>query len=129
VETEPGNTVGPVSQGFNTRFGQYAGALSNSAGEYPPDLVTDYSSPAISYNNATAQAEYQGQAVSSNAGNLSTASAALLDYNDWRQRVADCPNGCRADGLFERRMLKIVLGDCSGSSGGQTSVPVLGFGC
>ncbi|MCQ4326047.1 pilus assembly protein [Stutzerimonas stutzeri] len=129
VETEPGNTVGPVSQGFNTRFGQYAGALSNSAGEYPPDLVTDYSSPAISYNNATAQAEYQGQAVSSNAGNLSTASAALLDYNDWRQRVADCPNGCRADGVFERRMLKIVLGDCSGSSGGQTSVPVLGFGC
>lgn len=129
VETEPGNTVGPVSQGFNTRFGQYAGALSNSAGDYPPDLVTTYTTPRMTYNDGTGQAEYQGETVSSSDGDLSTASASLLDYNDWRQRVADCPNGCRSDGVFERRMLKIVLGNCTGGSGGQTSVPVLGFGC
>lgn len=129
VETEPGNTVGPVAQGFNTRFGQYAGAMANSASEYPADLVTDHSAPLMTYNDSTAQAEYQGETVISSDGNLSTASAALLDYNDWQQRVADCPNGCRSDGVFERRMLKIVLGDCTGSSGGQTSVPVLGFGC
>lgn len=129
VETEPGNTIGPVSQGFNTRFGQYAGPLSNSADEYPPDLVTDYTAPRMTYNDSTEQAEYQGQVVSSSDGNLTTPSTALLDYNDWHQRVADCPNGCRSDGVFERRILKIVLGNCSGGSGGQTSVPVLGFGC
>src|SRR5690606_1187225 len=111
---------GPVSQGFNTRFGQYAGALSNGADEYPPDLVTDYTAPRMTYNDSTKQAEYQGEVVNSNGGNLSTASTALLDYNDWHQRVADCPNGCRADGVFERRILKIVLGNCTGSSGGQT---------
>lgn len=129
VETEPGNTVGPVSQGFNTRFGQYAGALSNSAGQYPPDLVTDYSSPRMTYNDSTGKVEHQGQEVSSRDGDLSTPSTALLDYNDWHRRVADCPNGCRSDGVFERRVLKIVVGNCTGSSGGQTSVPVLGFGC
>lgn len=129
VETEPGNTVGPVSQGFNTRFGRYAGALANSASEYPPDFVTDYSAPLMTYNAATGRAEYQGQVVSANGADLSTPSTALFDYNDWRQRVAGCPAGCRSDGVFERRMLKIVLGDCTGGSGGQTSVPVLGFGC
>lgn len=129
VETEPGNTIGPVAQGFNTRFGQYSGALSNSGDQYPPDLITDYSAPRMTYNNSTAQVEYQGEVVNASDGNLSTASSALLDYNDWRQRVADCPNGCRSDGVFERRILKIVLGDCSGSSSGQVSVPVLGFGC
>src|SRR5690606_40611984 len=99
------------------------------ADEYPPALVTDYTAPRMTYNDSTKQAEYQGEVVNSNGGNLSTASTALLDYNDWHQRVADCPNGCRADGVFERRILKIVLGNCTGSSGGQTTVPVLGFGC
>jgi len=36
VETEPGVSSGPVSQGFNTRFNQYQGAGLN-AGDYPPD--------------------------------------------------------------------------------------------
>jgi hypothetical protein len=31
--------------------------------------------------------------------------------------------------VFERRMLKIVVGNCTGKQGGTTSVPVLGFGC
>lgn len=129
VETEPGNTVGPVSQGFNTRFGQYSGSLSSSAASYPPDLVTDYSSPRMTYNDGTGKAEYEGREVSASNGDLSTSTTALLDYNDWQRRVAGCPSGCRNDGVFERRVLKIVVGNCTGASGGQTSVPVLGFGC
>lgn len=38
VTTQPGNGVGPVAQGINTRFGQYQGGMSRS--DYPPDLVT-----------------------------------------------------------------------------------------
>ena len=37
MPTEPGNTVGPVAQGLNTRFGIYNGPVS--ADEFPPDLV------------------------------------------------------------------------------------------
>ncbi len=39
IDTQPGNLVGPVSQGLNTRFGIYQGSLS--ASDFPPDLVTD----------------------------------------------------------------------------------------
>ncbi|WP_375739115.1 pilus assembly protein TadG-related protein [Pseudomonas boanensis] len=131
VETEPGNSVGPVAQGINTRFGQYTGPMANSSGSYPPDLVTSFSNPKMTYNDSVspARVEYQGQVVTSNGGDLSTANTALLDYNDWRQAVGNCPNGCESNGVFERRMMKIVVGNCDGESGGQTSVPVLGFAC
>jgi hypothetical protein len=62
-------------------------------------------------------------------GNLSTATTALLDYNDWKQSVANCPGGCEPNGVFERRMLKIVVGQCDGHTNGNNTLPVLGFGC
>lgn len=37
IETEPGNAIGPVAQGLNTRFNQYHGNMKN--GGYPPDTV------------------------------------------------------------------------------------------
>jgi hypothetical protein len=131
VETEPGNTVGPVAQGLNTRLGVYTGALASSGDTYPPDLVIDFSTPRMTYNDSTSppQVEYQSQPVSSNGGDLYTSNADVLDYNDWVDSVANCPSGCESNGVFERRMLKIVVGNCDGQSGGQTSVPVLGFGC
>ncbi|MDH4582113.1 pilus assembly protein [Pseudomonas sp. BN415] len=131
VETEPGNSVGPVAQGLNTRFGEYTGPMGNSSGSYPPDLVTSFSNPNMTYNDNASppRVEYGGQVVTSNGGDLSTSSGSLLDYNDWRQAIGNCPSGCNSNGVFERRMIKIVVGNCNGASGGQTSVPVLGFGC
>lgn len=131
VPTEPGNTIGPVAQGLNTRFGVYDGAISSKASSYPPDKVISFSTPRMTYNTAVtpARAEYQGQPVQSRDGNLSTAGQSLLDFNDWKSSVAACPNGCEPNGVFERRVLKIVVGNCTGASGGTTSVPVLGFGC
>jgi len=129
VQTEPGNSVGPVAQGLNTRFGVYNGPVSSSS--CPPDLVTSFSSPRMTYNDSTSppRVEYQGEVVSSNNGDLSTPSRQLLDYNDWRESLANCPQGCEPNGVFERRVLKIVVGNCTGASGGMTTVPVLGFGC
>lgn len=125
VKTEPGNTVGPVAQGLNTRFGVYDGPVSAAA--CPPDLVTSFSTPRMTYNEPNVV--HQNQLVQSSDGDLYTANTALLDYNDWRQSIANCPGGCEANGVFERRVLKIVVGNCDGASGGQTSVPVLGYGC
>jgi len=39
IETKPGKTKGPVTQGINTRFGIFSGPVSED--DYPPDLVTD----------------------------------------------------------------------------------------
>ena len=127
VETEPGNSVGPVAQGLNTRFGVYNGPVSAEA--CPPDLVTSFSTPRMTYDEPNVV--HQSQLVQSSDGDLYTASTALLDYNDWVDSVATCPGGadCQANGVAERRVLKIVVGDCDGASGGQTSVPVLGYGC
>lgn len=133
VQTSPGNMVGPTSQGLNTRFGIYNGPVS--ASNYPPDLVTASSNPRITYNDSVtpAQTQYKGQPVTSNDGDLTAGGEAIMDYNDWRASVAACVagtgSGCESNGVFERRMLKIVVGECTGKQGGSTSIPVLGFGC
>ena len=133
VQTKPGNTVGPASQGLNTRFGIYNGPVS--ASDYPPDLVTTSSNPAITYDDSVSppQMKYQGQTVTSNNGDLTAGGNAIQDYNDWRASAAACVagsgSGCQSNGVFERRMLKIVVGNCTGQQGGTTSIPVLGFGC
>jgi Flp pilus assembly protein TadG len=132
VQTAPGNKVGPTSQGLNTRFGIYNGPVS--ASDYPPDLVTTSSTPAITYDaSVTPPMKYKGQPVTSTNGNLTAGTNAIFDYNDWRASTAACVagsgSGCQSGGVFERRMLKIVVGDCTGKQGGTTSVPVLGFGC
>ncbi|MDX1810990.1 MAG: pilus assembly protein TadG-related protein [Gammaproteobacteria bacterium] len=60
VDTKPGVNRGPVSQGFNTRFGIYNGPVS--ADDFPPDKVTDaghhgypdsYSEYKLDYNTKT----------------------------------------------------------------------------
>ena len=127
AETEPGNTVGPVAQGLNTRLGQYAGGMS--ATDYPPDWVTDFTSPRVTYDDTTSDVEHEGEVVNSSDGNLSTSSADLFDYNDWKEASTACAASGTCSGTYERRMLTLVIGNCDGVSGGQTSVPVLGFGC
>ncbi|VVQ33029.1 hypothetical protein PS943_03104 [Pseudomonas fluorescens] len=128
VQTAPGNKVGPTSQGLNTRFGIYQGPVS--ASDYPPDLVTTSSNPAITDDGTGPK--YKGQLVTSSNGNLTAGSNAIFDYNDWRASTAACvagASGCQSNGVFERRMMKIVVGNCTGKQGGSTSIPVLGFGC
>ena len=131
VQTKPGNTVGPASQGLNTRFNQYSGGLSSA--DYPPDLVVTVNSKSFTYDNTLAQIQYENQLVTSNSGNLSAGGNALYDYNDWVQDAANCVAGgggsCQNGGAFERRIIKIVIGDCSGKNDGTSSIPVLGFGC
>lgn len=129
VTTKPGNNVGPVSQGLNTRFNQYSGGVKNT--DYPPDLIVSYSTPVITNNSGTLQ--YKGQTIVSNNGTLTAGGNAVLGYNDWLASSAACiagsGTGCLNNGVYERRMLKIVIGDCTGKNNGATSIPVLGFGC
>ncbi|BBN56858.1 hypothetical protein TRE132_49830 [Pseudomonas chlororaphis subsp. aurantiaca] len=131
VQTKPGNTVGPASQGLNTRFNQYSGGLK--AADYPPDLVITVNQKSFTYNDTLKQIQYNNQAVSSSSGNLSAGGSALYDYNNWVQDAANCVSGggggCQSGGAFERRIIKIVIGNCSGKNDGASSIPVLGFGC
>ena len=138
VVTKPGNTAGPAVQGLNTRFGDYSGPLGGSASTYPPDLVISYSTPLMT-NKAQGQdppqVESGGQPVTVSNGNLYAGGKPLLGYNDWLASSAACVAGsgtgtdCQHNGAFERRVLKVVIGDCTGKNDGASSIPVLGFGC
>lgn len=148
IDTEPGNTVGPVSQGLNTRFGQYNGPLAGSAGQYPPDLLIDNNQSQMRWddNNQRVYVRRGGQNLTvrnDNQGNLyiddgqRDSSDELFDYLDWEPNALQCDSSgsntggysCQSNGVWERRVLSIAIGNCNGASGGQTQVPLLGYGC
>ena len=103
--------------------GNGGGGNGNGQGGSAPAL--SLSGSTIVYNGIDpVQADSDGN-ISSNGG------VQLDDYNDWVERQADCPSGsyCQSNGARERRMLKIVVGNCTGKNNGQSTLPVLGFAC
>lgn len=46
ITTKPGNTIGPVAEGLNTRFDDYSGSMKGTESQYPSDVyvsgVTDF---------------------------------------------------------------------------------------
>lgn len=103
IETEPGNTIGPVAQGLNTRFGIYQGPMDPA--DYPPDTVTTQAGYDSSSPDATIY-RHGDYVIDQEAGN----------YTD-------------PDGQVGRREMAVAIGDCSTTTNGQGQVPLLGFGC
>ena len=111
--TQPGNQVGPVSQGFNTRFGIYQGGMSST--DYPPDTVT-YSQPAGADTNPDPA--------------IGTCTFCYDDYvNRQTSEQFDYPPMPDGTGVAERRVMAVTIGDCTGTTNGQGDVRVLGLGC
>ncbi len=119
VTTEPGNKVGPVAQGFNTRFGDYQGGVS--ATEYPPDTVT--------YSNPAPTPESWGDPPPPGASD-----ASYFWYDDYLKRQPDgpfdhTPVSQGGAGVPMRRVLAVPIGNCTGTEEGKGEVEVLGIGC
>lgn len=105
IETEPGNTVGPVVQGLNTRFGIYQGPMDQD--RYRPDLITTHAGyPNLEYEYT----DYQSD---------------LSQYYS----TGDPSYVTNPEGAPMRRMLTIPFGDCTGTTNGQGQVDLLGYGC
>lgn len=98
--SQPGNVVGPVTQGLNTRFGDYFGPMQDVEAKklYPPDLVT---TEGITF------AQYQ---------------AKLADATQWDKD----PNLDFAKPF--RRVLPVPVGACTGD-GGRHEINMYGFLC
>jgi len=120
VQTQPGNEAGPTTQGINTRFGDYTGPMGGTQSQYPPDVITTEQTPPLTVGSGGPPYPVVG----------------TITYG-YQQYVADegtpakynnppAPNG---PGVFNRRVLQVPVGDCSGTAGGQTTVPVIGFAC
>ena len=115
VLTKPGNSVGPVAQGLNTRLNQFQGPIQND-GTVPPDKYVK-------------QPSTLAQEGESYAGNFY--------YSNYVQELASCQSsGGNCDqgsylpdtGSSGRRTLRIPIVDCT-DAGGKTTFDVLGFGC
>jgi hypothetical protein len=125
LPTQPGNDVGPVFQGINTRLNSYAGPLRSSRDQYPPDVVTDQPTPQLGLNS-NGQVTQGGQVIT-NSSQLD------FNYEDYQDQVQSGNYDVQpppADiGTFERRILPVPIADCSGVNNGQTNLPMLGIGC
>lgn len=139
VVTETGVASGPAAVGLNVRFNIYEGEMNNphNSGLYPPDLIVKSNSPGLSVSSG-GSVTYGGALVDSDAGNLSTSTTSLYDYHDWFADTAACATGasrgtsnepCLANGVAERRMLKVVVGNCTSATAGKQTLPILGYGC
>lgn len=125
VVTKPGMSWGPVAQGLNTRLGQYSGPVGEAC---RPDWYTNYSEPLVTGDPPT----YQGDGVSDGGdrGDLWAGAADLIDIKDWQEASETCANNPgTCTGKRERRILNVVIGDCSAAGSGATTLPVLGTGC
>lgn len=134
IQTQPGNEVGPVTQGLNTRFGDYQGPVNST--DYPPDVIVTEQSPELRAEERVARDPSQGYDIYQGDTHI-TAENIEQELYDYDEYLEDIDNGNYdhppitegGDGAFERRVLAVPVGDCSGTTNGQGSVPLLGFAC
>ena len=120
VQTQPGNETGPTAQGINTRFGDYSGPMGGTQSQYPPDVLTTQQTPPLGVGSGGPPYPIVGN-ISYGYQQYITDEANPASYN-----YQPMPSG---PGVFNRRVLQVAVGNCSGTAGGQTSVPVIGFAC
>jgi hypothetical protein len=122
VEPQPGNLVGAVAQGLNTRFGLYSGPLSGSREDYPPDLVTRPSPDTRLTSEDGLTIHFDGTPITGVGSVAYTFRDYLADYAS--------RNFTHADGVAERRVIAITIVDCENPVGGASeNLQVQGFGC
>ena len=142
VETEPGVSAGPTSQGFNTRFNMYQGGGLNS-NDYPPDSVVteqdpfklkacldETQSPALdrvykTNKNKNYCKKYDPQAAPWVNDEVFYGADVPYDYAAY---AAD-PGPYLPNGVRNRRLLIFPMVNCDGSQNGQSTLTVTGFAC
>ncbi len=138
VPTQPGNVVGPVADGLNTRFGDYHGTMKGEETSYPRDQnncegnLIDFDEdgnvviPQKDNDDGTTSDDYYTYQnylddISAQACNTSSTYIRQGDYID-----PDSNNTVKP----HRREIRVVIGDCGdGSINGSNNVDFLGFGC
>ncbi|WP_345316110.1 pilus assembly protein TadG-related protein [Ferrimonas gelatinilytica] len=142
VETEPGNTVGPVAQGLNTRMGVWNGPVNPT--DHPQDWDTCVGAP-LDVDGEGNITDEEGNPIAIPDG-VTDYYAYMGDY--YHHGFYNSVEGHRCDqvtdgsvsfvensvstspGMEKRREFSIVVADCgTGNNNGQNSLPFVGFAC
>jgi len=136
VPTEPGNAVGPVGQGINTRMGTWAGPVNDI--EHPRDenicqgvniKITAGGTLEVDALKKAYRASMYSE--DNRTGTLScTVPEAGLYVNNKQADIIPFTEGDLAPHpLPNRRIMNVVIGDCTGQSNGANHIDFLGVGC
>lgn len=138
IDTEPGNTIGPVRQGLNTRFGEWTGPLHGTSDEFPPDIiVTDNGSEITKDWDTGTVTVTDAQGNACDGTNSPHNDCLSFTWSDYLARVGpgafDFPppeaGPASITGARWRRVMKLPIGNCDGTANGQGTVDYLGTGC
>lgn len=126
VPTEPGNSVGPVAQGLNTRMGTWQGPVNSTDHPRDENICQGVKIEINEDGSLEAGAEdiaYRASSYSSdNASGLLSCldPAGELSINDITHLAPALPG---------RRIMNVVIGDCTGEANGANNIDFLGVGC
>lgn len=125
-----GANTGPIEQGLNTRFGIYAGSMSET--RYPPDVVVREPSPRlqVSVVNGAEVVTWNGKAYQ----NVNDSGADFFSHADYLARIAEGPpyeRTPRPEGtaVFKRREAALPIVDCASVGKNVAHLPVKKLGC
>jgi len=114
----------PVAQGLNTRLGVYLGPLGSARDTYPPDRVLTQLE-GLSYEDGIAY--YNGQP---NPGQDDLPLDRTYEYYLDNVMTSGAWGGeYDENGVAFRRVLRLPVGDCDGTTNGAGTVPMLGVLC
>ncbi len=123
VTTKPGNTIGPTSQGLNTRFdGSINGKVKFSS---PDDDITE--AVLTSDQVQSISDTYPESTVS--ADDLVDKSGQEFNYGVYDSTLTSEDGTVVKQRGNNRRVLAVPILDCSGSGNGKTTFPVVSVGC
>jgi hypothetical protein len=137
IPTEPGNTVGPVVQGLNTRFGIYSGPMNGSQQDYPADVVVGEPDPLLTYEDCPPLGVEDSDILCWNGNPIEPypvlsdpITYEFYDWDDYDGDVGSAPTPADPPTTaYGRRTMAVPVGDCTNTTNGQGDVPLLGFLC
>ena len=128
-QAQTGIAPGAVAQGLDTRFNEYIAGDVNSA-TYPPDVITNQ--PAgnrLACTSPTCATIVSGGNVITNASQIPDNSYEGMYQPNLLAGNYDNPPAPGGNGVVDRRVLAVPVGDCAAAAPGNNNVPVLGLAC
>mgnify|MGYP000120534200 CR=1 FL=1 len=126
VPTEPGNTVGPVIQGLNTRMGRWQGPVNSI--DHPRDInVCQGQEIALNEEGNDVEEGWEDKAYRYNdyVANTEAGAACTVPTNG----LTNSSTNALPPAEYERRVLAVVVGECDGETNGANNLDYLGAGC